>query len=143
MWWYPKIINIPVVVPQIIDGVRPPQVFFPGKALSGKDVDLNIVLNQLKMWKWQSYCMSILIFLDTVMHLEECFNLLWKLCQHGWHFMLQWKLIWQFCYIFLYIIKTDLIMVHAEVWLISRQLLHFIVRGRHGCDRMRCMLRYD
>jgi len=135
------------------------------------------------MWKWQSYCMSTLIFslclwnrrwstgipsactcgctsglplglslgscfvLDTicitVMHLEECFSLLRKLGQHGRHFMLQWKLIWQFCYIFVYIIKTDLIMVHAEVWLISRQLLHFIVRGHHGCDRMRCMLRYD
>jgi hypothetical protein len=32
----PKIIEILVVVPQIIDGVPPPQVFFPGKALIRK-----------------------------------------------------------------------------------------------------------
>jgi hypothetical protein len=37
----PKIIKILVVVPQIIDGVpTPPQVFFPGKALSRNEINI-------------------------------------------------------------------------------------------------------
>jgi hypothetical protein len=39
----PKIIKILVVVPQIIDGVpTPPQVFFPGKAISGEAANTNL-----------------------------------------------------------------------------------------------------
>ena len=41
----PKIIKILVVVPQIIDGVpTPPQVFFPGKALSGEATNSKFIV---------------------------------------------------------------------------------------------------
>ena len=66
----PKIIKILVVVTQIIDGVLTPQVFFPGKALSGEAPHTtfinNIILNRLVMKDVNSFLLLLASLISLV-----------------------------------------------------------------------------